>query len=211
MLLRELSQMGRHSLRRPGPAIVAVASMALAIGFSTAAFSVVDAYNWRDMAVAHPDRLAYGSVLDREGQHDQLTWLEFQAVQQQAGGIAGMLVESRHSPRVNLPDRHDFPITAGVSDNYFDVLGVQAAHGKVFHTNTGTDAEVVISDRYWRNTFAADPSLCGRTIQVNGANLTVIGIAARGFQGTERGVSVDLFVPQQRVYYMACRRGVLPC
>ena len=200
MLLRDFSWAWRKTLRRPGPAILAVISLALAIGFSTAAFSVVDAYYWRDMPLAKPERLAEAGVRDREGHYDGFTWPEFQAIQRQAGTIADVLVQNRQQPVVKFPDRDDFPILAGVSDNFFDVLGVQAALGRVFHTGTGGDGQVVITDQYWRTAFAADPSVCGRMIQVGGAGLLVIGIAPPGFQGTQRGVNVDLFVPQQTMF-----------
>jgi putative ABC transport system permease protein len=200
MLLRDFSWAWRKTLRRPGPAVLAVISLALAIGFSTAAFSVVDAYYWRDLPLANPERLAEAGVRDREGHYDGFTWPEFQAIQRQAGAISGIVVQNRQQPVVKLPDRDDFPIAAGVSDNFFDVLGVQAARGRVFHTGAGGDGQVVITDRYWRTAFAADPSLCGRMIHVGGAGLTVIGIAPPGFQGTERGLNVDLFVPQQTMF-----------
>lgn len=200
MLLREFSWAWRKNLRRPGPAILAVISLTLAIGFSTAAFSVVDAYYWRDMPLAQPDRLANASVRDREGHYDGFTWPEFQAIQRQPGVIAGIVVQNRKGPVVKLPDRDDFPITAGVSDNFFDVLGVRAARGRVFHTGAGADGQVVITDRYWRAAFAADPSIWGRMIQVGGSGLMVIGILPPGFQGTQRGLNVDLFVPEQTMF-----------
>ena len=71
MFLRDLFLAWRKLVRRPGAALLAVISLALAIGFSTAAFSVVDGYYWRALPVRDPGRLAYAMVRDREGRIDE--------------------------------------------------------------------------------------------------------------------------------------------
>jgi predicted permease len=206
MFLRDFVLAWRKLVRRPGAALLAVVSLALAIGFSTAAFSVVDAYYWRALPVKDPGRLAYAMVRDREGRFDGLNWSEFQAIQQQARTLDGIMVQNRRGPVVKLSDRLDFPITAGVSDNFFDVLGVQAAMGRVFHANAGADGQVVLTDRYWRTAFGGDPAICGRTVSVGGAALAVIGVLPPGFSGSLRGIAVDLFVPHQ-TYFGSLRMG----
>jgi predicted permease len=200
MFLRDFLLAWRKMLRRPGAALLAVVSLGLAIGFCTAAFSVVDAYYYRALPVKDPGRLAYAMVRDREGRMDGLNWSEFQAIQQQARTLDGIMVQNRVGPVVKLPGRLDFPITAGVSDNFFDVLGVQAAMGRVFHAGSGADGQLVLIDRYWRTAFGGDPAICGRTIAVGRAALTVIGVLPPGFSGTIRGIAVDLFVPHQAMF-----------
>ena len=200
MFLRDFLLAWRKLVRRPGAALLAVISLALAIGFSTAAFSVVDAYYWRALPVKDPGRLADAMVRDREGRLDGLNWAEVQAIRQQARTLDGITVQNRQGPMVKLPDRDDFPITAGVSDNFFDVLGVQAAMGRVFHANAGADGQLVLTDRYWRTAFGGDSAICGRTISVGRAALTVIGVLPPGFSGTMRGIAVDLFVPHQTMF-----------
>src|ERR1035441_6439158 len=111
MLLRDLFLAWRKLVRRPGAALLAIVSLALAIGFSTAAFSVVDAYYWRALPVKEPGRLADAMVRDREGRLDGINWAEFQAIQQQARTLDGIMVQNRQGPVVKLPDRDDFPIT----------------------------------------------------------------------------------------------------
>ena len=131
MFLRDWTLAWRKFVRRPGAAVLAVLSLALAIGFSTAAFSVVDAYYWRALPVKQPDRLAYAMVRDREGRFAEISWQEFESIQRETVTLAGIAVQDRQGPPVRLEDRLDFPITAGVSDNYFDVIGVAAALGQV--------------------------------------------------------------------------------
>lgn len=206
MFLRDFLLAWRKLVRRPGAALLAIVSLALAIGFSTAAFSVVDAYYYRALPVKEPGRLAYAWVRDREGRLGDLNWAEFQAIQQQVRTLDGIMVQDRRGPVVRLPDRDDFPTTAGVSDNFFDVLGVNAAMGRVFHAGSGADGQVVLSDRYWKTAFGGDPAICGRTVSVGGAALAVIGVLPPGFSGSDRGNAVDLFVPHQ-THFGSLRMG----
>ena len=194
---RELRAAIRVLARKPGVTALAVASLALAIGFSTAAFSVLDAFALRDLPVAEPQRLVRISVTGREQRGDLLSWVEYQAVNSRSHLLAGALAESRRGPKVRLPDRDDFPITANVSDNYFDLLGVKPALGEVFHDGKGQDGTVVLSNRYWRQALGNDANAIGRNLEVGGALLRVIGVLPAGFSGTNRGLVVDLFAPPQ--------------
>ena len=194
---RELRAAIRVLARKPGVTALAVASLALAIGFSTAAFSVLDAFALRDLPVAEPQRLVRISVTGREQRGDLLSWIEYDAVNSRSHLLAGALAESRRGPKVRLPDRDDFPITANVSDNYFDLLGVKPALGEVFHDGKGQDATVVLSNRYWRQALGNDANAIGRNLEVGGALLRVIGVLPAGFSGTNRGLVVDLFAPPQ--------------
>jgi putative ABC transport system permease protein len=194
---REIRAAIRVLARKPGVTALAVASLALAIGFSTAAFSVLDAFALRDLPVAEPQRLVRIYVSGREQRADILSWIEYEAVTSRSHLLDGAVAESRRGPKVRLPDRDDFPITGNVSDNYFDVLGVKAALGNIFHGGKGQDGTVVLSNRYWKQALGNDAGVIGRNLEVGGALLRVIGVLPPGFTGTNRGLLVDLFVPPQ--------------
>ena len=204
---RSLREALRTLLRKPGPAVLAVCSLALAIGLSTAAFSVLDAYALRDLPVRDPARLAWVSVVTREGRGDNMSWPEYLALAASARSLEGVLAENRRGPRVRLPDRGDFPITAGVSANYFDLLGVRAARGQVFHAGAAADDVVVLSDRYWREALQSDASAVGRTLIVGRGSLRVIGILPPDFSGISRGIAIDLFVPPGPWFRMGMGRA----
>ena len=194
---RELRAAVRVLARKPGVTALAVGSLALAIGFSTAAFSVLDAFALRDLPVAEPQRLVRIYVTGREQRNDILSWIEYQAVTSRSHLLSGAVSESRRGPKVRLGDRDDFPITGNVSDNYFDLLGVKAARGDVFHTGLGRDGTVVLSNRYWSQALGSDPNIVGRSLEVGSALLRVIAVLPARFTGTNRGLLVDLFVPPQ--------------
>jgi hypothetical protein len=111
----------------------------LAIGLCTVGFSLLDAGLLRALPVHDPTRLQWLYLRDCEQRVDSLTWIEYQALAGRTHPWDGVLAECRMGPKVRLPDRDDFPITAGVSENYFDLLGVKAAVSDVFHSGGGRD------------------------------------------------------------------------
>jgi predicted permease len=199
-LLRDWRMAVRALTRRPGVSALAIISLGLAIGFCTAGFSLIDAFAFRDLPVREPARLTWVYARDREQRIDSLTWIEYQALASHARSWEGLLAECRMGPKVRLSDRDDFPITAGVSENYFDLLGVKAFAGEVFHGGAGQDGVVVIADHYWRNALAGDVHIVGRTLAVGNASLKIVGVLPPGFSGTHRGLLVDLFVPPQTFF-----------
>src|SRR5439155_27170616 len=86
-----------------------------------------------------------------------------------------------------------------VSGNYFSVLGVGAAHGRVFDgsedSSVGASPIVVISDGYWERRFHRDPAAIGRQIIVNNTKLTIAGVTPAGFSGEIVGTTNDLWLP----------------
>jgi putative ABC transport system permease protein len=192
---------GARSLsRRPGATVVMIVSLATTIGVAAAAFSVLDAVVWRSLPVRAPSELVEIWAKDRQQRPDQLTWLEFQAIASRTGALSEVIAQTRHSPGVKLADRTEFPLLAATSDNYFDVFGVDAALGSVFHKGAGRDGEIVITQRYWQRALGGDPGVLTRSLQVGNVDLRVIGVLPPGFAGANRGLAVDLFVPIQTAY-----------
>ena len=86
-----------------------------------------------------------------------------------------------------------------VSNNYFSVLGVQAAHGRLFlpseGVKPGTDPIIVLTDETWCTRFARDPRIIGQLVKLNGLPFTVVGVTPPGFFGASWGTSLTGFVP----------------
>src|SRR5258705_705446 len=86
-----------------------------------------------------------------------------------------------------------------VSGNYFQVLQVQPAIGRLFDSNddrlVGEAPVVVLSHAYWTTRFAADPNVLNQGLIVNGLTLTIVGVTPRGFDGTTLGTKPQVFVP----------------
>ncbi len=86
-----------------------------------------------------------------------------------------------------------------VTGNYFDTLRIQPVVGRFFHESDEHGANsapyIVLSHPYWHTHFADDPSVVGRTLELNKNAYTVIGVAPAGFRGTMELFSPDFFVP----------------
>src|SRR5262249_26725160 len=85
------------------------------------------------------------------------------------------------------------------TENYFDVLGVNPAIGRVFHEEQNqaknSDPYIVLGNGFWRRRFGGRPDAVGRTVHINGHPFTVIGIAPPEFHGTIVGIDAEYFVP----------------
>jgi predicted permease len=86
-----------------------------------------------------------------------------------------------------------------VSGSFFTGLGVNLPHGRGFSDKDETNHApiAVISYNYWTRRFARDPDVLGKTLYVNGVAITIVGIAAQGFEGVEAGGSTDFWIPLQ--------------
>ncbi len=196
--------------RSPAFTIVAVLCLALGIGANTAIFSVMDALMLRTLPVKHPEQL----VLFGEGQMSGVTddfphrsqqlfsrpfyremrggndvFSDVAALESMSGDVHARFGSGEVEPvKLQL-----------VSGNYFVMLGVQAAAGRVLTTEddlrAGGSAVAVMRYGYWQRRFGRDPSVIGRWLSFNGAVFTVVGVAAPEFFGTEVGRAPDLWVP----------------
>jgi predicted permease len=199
-LLSDLRLAFRSAIRRPGATALVLVSLAATIGVAAAAFSILDAIVWRSLPVREPGELVAVWARDREQRPDQLTWREYRSIAARVPGLSGILAQSRHSARVRLADRMEIALIAAVSDNYFDMLGVGASPGAVFHAGAGGDAEIVISHRYWLRALSGDPEVLSHPLRVNDVDLRVVAVLPPGFSGANRGLAVDLFVPIQTAF-----------
>jgi len=192
----------RWLIRTPGFTAVAVASLAIGIGFNTALFAVVDALLLRPMPVVRPDRLVdiYTSspgrgAADQYGTSSYLDYLDLNAHNQAFEEIAG------YSPMfaaLNLGDRSRLTLGEIVTGNYFRMLGVGAAAGRTLlpeDDSLSAPRVAMISYQFWSRELAADPAVVGRTLKLRGSVYTIVGVAPRRFTGMTSILSPDLWVP----------------
>jgi hypothetical protein len=200
-----------RSLRlNPGFACVAVLSLALGIGANTAIFSLVDAVMLRLLPVKDPQRLVLlsdpassgVSIGTETGVRSLFTYQEFEHIRDHNQAFSGMFASESNPGRVNVRlGQGPVEEVRGklVSGDYFAVLGVRPASGRVFtaaeDSTPGVDPVAVLGYEYWLGRFGSDPAVIGGTIQLNRSEFTVIGIAPRGFRGEIVGDSPDLYLP----------------
>ena len=201
-LLFDLRYAVRMLLRSPGFSFIAIATMALGIGATTAIYSVIDA------TLLHPLPFPNPSELVRI--QDDLPGVGAQGVgisvpewrDLESSGIFQSAAITGTGANVNLtgsaqPLRLSFK---QVTPNYFSVLGVDAQLGRTFNANDATpgyNLEVVLSDGLWRREFGADPHVLGKAVRLDNDVYHVVGVMPRGFRdqgstGDEQNVELWL-------------------
>jgi predicted permease len=187
----------RTLARTPAFALMAIVSLALGIGANTVVFSVVNALVLRPLPVEDPARVFF--VQPAGGGHSSTSFPNYRDLRDASVSFEG-LVGYRISP-INI-ETGSTPIrTWGylATGNYFDVLGVKPALGRFFHQQDdlreGDAPFAVISYDCWTGRFGADPSIVGRTVRLNRTPFTIVGVAPRGFRGTELFFRPDIWVP----------------
>jgi predicted permease len=196
-LLRDV----RYALRRlrhsPGFALTAIVTLALGIGANVIVFGIVNALLLRPLNVAAPDRL-FEMVNHQAGDDNQSypDYLDYRARNKTFSDMAAYRINFAGLSSEGTAQR---AWDTEVSSNYFDMLGVQPQLGRVFHASDehgeNSMPYVVLSDGFWRTRFNADPAVVGTTVELNKQPFTVIGVAPKGFNGTESFFWPEFWMP----------------
>jgi predicted permease len=203
--LEDILQDARYGLRtmarNPGFAAVAILTLAVGIGASTTAFSWIDTVLLRPLGgVSDPDRLVALESVTPGGEWVPNSYPDYQDFRDKLRLLQGVAVTRPAPFSVGKDDHAERVWGELVSGNFFAVLGVQPERGRIFSPDEygdkpGAFPVAVISDRYWRSHYAADPGIVGKTIRVNQHELTVVGVAPPAFHGSIAAVAFDLWVP----------------
>lgn len=199
----------RAMARSPFVTAVAVLSLALGIGANAAIFSMFDQILLRALPVGEPERLVNLSApgpkpgsqsCNQAGScEDVFSYAMFRDLEEVGGPFSGMAAHRIFGANLAFDGQTLSARGMLVSGSYFPLLGVTPALGRVFgvsdDVNPGEHAVVVLSHNYWESRLGRDASVLGRTLIVNGHPMTVVGVAAEGFDGTTLGARPDVFVP----------------
>lgn len=183
--------------------LVAVLSLTLGIGANTAVFTLLDQVLLRLLPVKDPKQLV---LLTSRGDHygsnrggNALSYPMYRDFRDHNEVFSGMFCRFSLPLSISFNGRTERVGGELVSGTYFQVLGVGAALGR---TITPADDRVpnghplvVLNYDFWKTRFGGDPSIPNKSIVVNGRNMTVIGVAARNFDGIDVGYSPKLWIP----------------
>lgn len=181
-LLRDIRYAIRSLMKRPGFALMAVITLALGIGANTAIFSVFNAVLLRPLPFRESERLVmvwnYG-VEAAGGDRTPLALadvLDWRAQNRSFESVAAFQNTFFNYTSGEVPERVR---AAGVTANFFSVLGVQVQLGRGFLADderSGAPRVALLSDHFWRTHFSADPHVLGKTIRLSGVEGIVIGV-----------------------------------
>jgi predicted permease len=206
--LNHLQYALRQLRKTPGFALVCVLTLALGIGANTAVFSVMNAVLLRSLPVADPDRVVYlntSGAPKRTGtidSHETFSYPVYDALRQQHRALAQVIAYvplSNDKVAVRYEAQPEEAEGEMVSGNFFSGLGVRLARGRGFteQDETSHATIAVIGYNYWTRRFSRNADTLGKTLYVNGVPLSIVGIAAEGFEGTDAGSSTDFWIPLQ--------------
>ncbi len=184
--------------KSPGVTVMAVLALALGIGANTAIFSLVNGALIRPLPGAQdPDQLVTLECT-RNGKPQSSGYPDYVDYRDHCRSFAGLAAHCGTPLSFNngVAERLRGDLVSG---NYFSVLGVTPAAGRLIAPDDddqpGAHPVAVLSYGMWLRSFAADPDVVGRSMKLNEHDFTIIGVAARDFRGTETGGSYDVWIP----------------
>jgi len=190
--------------RSPLFAAVAILSLALGIGANTAIFTLIDQILLRKLPVRAPEELV---MLYQQGSHNgsnmgsrMHSYPIYQDFQKRAEPLAEVLCRRLVAASVSIDNQTERVSAEMVSGNFFSMLGVKPAVGRVFNSQEDDQVYqghpvVVLGYDYWVNRFARDPSVVGKKILINNFPMTIVGVSAAGFAGIDPAQSPQIRVP----------------
>ena len=193
--LQDLRYSLRKLVRAPAFTIVAVFTLALAIGATTAVFSLVDGVLLKSLPFRDPDRLVRVQSLNGQtpSSVSQPDFLDYRAQSHTVSPMAAFAMAS-----ANLTAAGAEPMRvqlARVGAVWFDLLGVRPQLGRAFRDDeekAGAARVAVLSQSIWRSRFGGDPKVLGTSIDIDGKPVTVVGVAPAGWNFPEQA---DIWSP----------------
>jgi predicted permease len=190
-----------RALRKaPGFAVIAIVTLGLGMAINTTVFSVINGLLLRSLPVSHPEQITV-LALKQQGTDgfQTFSYPDFLDIRSQSKSIGEVFAYRTSLVSIVAQNRGDHCIISRVSGNYFSTLGIQPALGRLILPTEGqtpnSDPVIVLSYAYWQKRFNRDPSIVGKTVQVDDHAMTVVGIAPKDFLGTYAFLSMDGFIP----------------
>lgn len=187
----------RRLWQQPVFTIVAVAALALGLGANAAIFTLLHAVTMQKLPVERPTELyrlgnTYACCVNSglQGDYALFSTALVEHLRTELGEFEQLAAFQANTTRTAMRPAGDAPAVSApaayVSANYFDMLGVRPALGRLIQRDddrAGATPVLVLSHRTWTDRFGADPSVVGRVFTINGVAVTVVGVAQRGFFG----------------------------
>lgn len=189
---------GLRMLRKsPGFTLVAIATLALAIGANAVVFSILNALVLRPVNV--PDGATLYQVEQARDHIPSQSYPDYVDLRDRNKSFDGLALYDIDKVGLEIDGASRPAWIYDTSSNYFDVLRVQPYLGRFFHAadehGSNSMPYIVLSYAYWQTQFHGDPAVIGHAVRVDNFAMTVLGVAPRGFRGTELFYAPDFWVP----------------
>jgi predicted permease len=194
--------------RSPGFAVTVVLTLALAIGANTTVFSAIDAVLLAPLPFPQPDRLVEINQTFAGGTQGNIAPVrleDWDRLNTTFEALTGYLTQNVSETSGDRPEHLQ---GASVSPNFNKVWGIAPTLGRGLEAGdheSGAGPVALISDRWWRTRFAADPGVLGRNARIDGVDRRIVGVMPASFAFPER--DVDIWVPAIRAPYLLNRNN----
>ncbi len=205
--LADLRTAVRSLRREPGFVLLAVLTLGVGVGSTATVFGMVNQLLLRPVSgVPDPDRAAYVTFEPAPGSHLRHTELntpvsvaDFEKLEAGADLLSGLAAYTNDgSWQVSTDGQHTVvAVTELIYGDYFGALGVRPSEGRLLRADEmlGDPRVVVVSEKLRQELFGNAGQVAGRTVQVEGQSVTVLGVAGGGFQGPRRDIPAQMWVP----------------
>jgi putative ABC transport system permease protein len=194
----------RFSLRAFGKspwfAFLAVVTLALGLAVNTTVFSVVNGLLLRPLPVPNAEQITV-LALQQNHEHDfqRFSYPDYVDLKAQSDGFSDIFGYQLTLTGFIFDGKGDHCVVGKVTGNYFSALGIRPARGRFILPSEGqvpgADPIVVLGYSYWQKRFAGDSNVIGKSAQLDGHPVTIVGVAPKGFTGTYALIDTDLYVP----------------
>jgi hypothetical protein len=190
----------RRLRKSPGFTAAAIVTLALGIGANATIFSVVNAIVLRPLAVHNPDELVFlNTRLSNKEEFPTQSYPNYRDYRDQNQSLAGLAAYRFVPISISRSGTNARLWGYEVTGNYFDMLGVQPAAGRLLHPDDdlkyGAHPVAVLGYGCWQKRFGGDRSIIGNPVKLNGHEFVVVGVTPPDFFGTELIYTPDIYVP----------------
>jgi putative ABC transport system permease protein len=207
-LMQHLQYALRQLRKSPGFTFTVVLTLALGIGANAAVFTLFDQVLLRMLPVQQPKQLVRfqwnggfsGSISAFGGEmNDYFSYPMYKDLREKNQVFSDILAADRANVGVSWNNQAEDKDVEIVSGNYFQLLGLQPALGRLLtpqdDTAKNANPQLVLSYAYWKSRFTASPAVIGQTVRINGHPFTIVGVAPENFQTAIGGYSPGIFLP----------------
>ena len=200
-LLQDLRYGWRMLSKTPALTAVVAVTLALGIGANALIFAFVNGFLLRPMPVPHPEQIAVLAAQQRGGSQflTSFSYPEFADFRKQAAPLGDLFAYATVLPGLSADGRADQLLGAYITGNYFGVLGVKPALGRLIleseEDQPGEQPVIVLGYSYWQKRFGGSPKVIGKQVRINGKEATIIGVVSKEFLGTLPLIETEMYMP----------------
>ena len=191
----------RMLVKSPMLTVIVILTLALGIGANTAIFGIVNGFLLRPLPVKSPDQIMViaGQMANDTIGVPTLSYPELTDLRKQSAAFSDIFASETGIGGLSFAGKTEEFIFSYVTGNYFTALGIQPAFGRFFvppQGETGSkDPYLVLGYSYWQKRFGGDPNVIGKQVLLDGEDATIIGVAPKGFEGTQFAIDTEGYVP----------------